>query len=106
MLEECQIHLCLQVTDLEVQEVILAEEQAHSLHPVNGRDLFLELKETRACMDEIKGGRIAKAEQLSQMVMKISSMLFDLGIFPIQEIPQLLKSAQEVLMVVGLLLER
>jgi hypothetical protein len=38
--------------------------------------------------------------------MKISSMLFDLGIFPFQEIPQLLKSAQEVLMAVGLLLER
>jgi hypothetical protein len=28
MLKECQIHLCLQQTDLEVQETILVEEQA------------------------------------------------------------------------------
>jgi hypothetical protein len=34
--KERWILLCLQEMDLEVQEVILAEEQAHGLHPFNG----------------------------------------------------------------------
>jgi hypothetical protein len=37
--------------------------------------------------------------------MKISNALADLGMLPIQDIPQLPKSPQEVLTVAGLLLE-
>jgi hypothetical protein len=39
--------------DLEVQEVILAEEQACGLHPPDGRYLSTELEETRVRMDGI-----------------------------------------------------
>jgi hypothetical protein len=38
--------------------------------------------------------------------MGISNALVDLGMLPVQDIPQLPKSAQEVLMAAGLLLER
>jgi hypothetical protein len=38
--------------------------------------------------------------------MGISNTLVDLGILPIQDIPQLSKSAREVLVAVGLILER
>jgi hypothetical protein len=47
MSEERQILLCLQEMNLEVQEVILAEEQVCGLHPFDGRDLSAELEEIR-----------------------------------------------------------
>jgi hypothetical protein len=41
-----------------------------------------------------------------RLVMEISDPLVDLGVFPIQDIPRLPKSAHEVLAVTGLILER
>jgi hypothetical protein len=38
--------------------------------------------------------------------MEISNVLIDLGMLPIRDIPQLPKTAQEVLATVGLTLER
>jgi hypothetical protein len=105
MLEEHQIHLCLQETDLEVQEAILVEEQECGLHPYDGWDLSGELEEMHARVDRIKGEHDAKVRQLSQLVVEISSILVDLGMLPVWHIPQLPKSAQEVLMAAGLLLE-
>jgi hypothetical protein len=82
-LEECQILLCLQEIDLEVQEAMLVEEQARGLHPFDERDLPVELKEIRKHMDEIEGEHTAEAGQLSQLVMVISNALVDLGMLPI-----------------------
>jgi hypothetical protein len=92
--------------DLEVQEVMLAEEQMPSLHPFDGWDLSAELKEIRPRVDGIEGERATEAGQLSQLVIKISNTLVDLGMLQILDIPQLPKSAQVVLTVAGLLLER
>jgi hypothetical protein len=75
----------------------------HGLHPPDERDLSAELEETRTCVDEIKGERAAEAEQLSQLVVGISNALVDLGMLPIQDIPQLPKSAWEVLTTAGLI---
>jgi hypothetical protein len=105
-LEECQIFLCLHETELEVQEVILAEEQACGLHPHDGRDLAVELEGIHARVDKIRGEHATEARQLSQLVMEISNALADLGMLPIQDIPQLPKSAQEAWTATGLLLER
>jgi hypothetical protein len=55
MFEECQIQLCLQEMDLEVQEVILTKEQVCSMHPFDGQDLPAELEEAHACVDGITG---------------------------------------------------
>jgi hypothetical protein len=63
--------------------VILVEEQVHSLHPPNGRNLSAELEETHAGVDGIKGERTTEAWQLSQPVMGISNALVDLGMLPI-----------------------
>jgi hypothetical protein len=63
-LAECQIHLCLQETDLEVQEAVLVEEQVRGLHPFNERDLLVELEETHARVDGIKGKCAVEAGQL------------------------------------------
>jgi hypothetical protein len=52
-LEEHQILLCLQEVDLEVQEAILADEQARGQHPPDGCDQSVELEETPMRMDEI-----------------------------------------------------
>jgi hypothetical protein len=45
------------------------------------------------------------AGRLSQLVMGISNALVDLGMLPVQDIPELPKSAWEVLTVAGLILE-
>jgi hypothetical protein len=88
--------------DLEVQEAILIEELKCDLHPTNERDLSVELH--KACMhvDKIDGERADEAEKLSQWVVRISIVMVNLGLLPIQDIPQLLKLAWEVLPVVHL----
>jgi hypothetical protein len=47
MLEECEILLSLQETDLEVTEVKLVEELVRVLHSFEGWDLSTELEERR-----------------------------------------------------------
>jgi hypothetical protein len=92
-LEERQTFLCLQEMDLEVQEVILAKEQTCILHHFDGRDLSVELEEIHVHVDGIGGERAAEAGQLSHLVVEISNALVDLGMLPVQDIPQLLKLA-------------
>jgi hypothetical protein len=104
-LEECQILLCLQEADLEVQEVILVEEQVRGLHPPDGRDLSVKLEETRARVDGINSKHAAEVGRLSQLVMGMSNAIVDLGMLPVQDITQLLKSGREVLTAVGLIFE-
>jgi hypothetical protein len=84
---------------------MLAEEQECSLHPTNGRDLSLGLDTTRACMDRINDEHAAEARRLSQLVMGISDALVNLGMLPVQDISQLLKSAREVLPMTDLVLK-
>jgi hypothetical protein len=105
MLEEHQILLCLEEAYLEVQEAILVEEQPCNLYPADGWDLLAELEETRVNVDEINDERAVKARCLSQLVVGISSDLVDLGMLPIQDIPQLLKLAPEVFTAASLVLE-
>jgi hypothetical protein len=66
-----------------VQEVILVEEQARSLHPFDGQDLSVELEEIHVCVDGIAGERVAKADRLSQLAVGISNTLVNLGMLPI-----------------------
>jgi hypothetical protein len=54
-------------------------------------------------VDRIDNEHAVEVKQLSQWVVRISNIMFDLGLLPIQDIPQLLKSAQEVLLVVDIL---
>jgi hypothetical protein len=88
-----------------VQEVILAEELECGLHPPNGQDLLAELDKAPVHVNRRDGECTYEAERLSQQVMRISNVLVDLGVLPVQNIPQLLKSAQEVLPAVNLLLQ-
>jgi hypothetical protein len=68
MLEERQILLCLLETDLEVQEAMLVEEQARSLHPFDGCDLSTELEGLHVHVDGVEGECTTKTGQLSQLV--------------------------------------
>jgi hypothetical protein len=79
-----------------------AEEQACDLHPHDGRDELVESEGIHPCLDGIGGEHTAEAGQLSQLVMEINNALADLGTLPVQDIPQLLRSAQEVLAVASL----
>jgi hypothetical protein len=104
-LEERQSFLCLQEMDIKVREVILSEELKCGLHPSDGWNLLAELDEAHACMNEIDGECAGEGERLSRQVMRISGILVDLGMLPIQDIPQLPRSAREVLSVVDLILK-
>jgi hypothetical protein len=105
MLEECQVILSLQETDLEVWEAKLTEEQAHSLPSFDGCDLSAELEKLRTLMDGVEDECVTKVGKLSTLVVSISNALVNLEMLPIRDIPQLPKSVQEVLAIVSLILE-
>jgi hypothetical protein len=65
----------------------------------------VELEEIHAHVDGITHECTAKVEQLVQLVVGISNALVELGMLPVQDIPQLPKSAQKNLTVASLLLE-
>jgi hypothetical protein len=70
-----------------VWEVILVEELEHGLHPLDGRDLSAKLDKVHARAGRINGERTAE-------VVRISGILVDLGMLPIKNISQLLKSCR------------
>jgi hypothetical protein len=65
----------------------------------------MEIDKAHALMDGITDERAAEVMPLSQHVMAISTALVDLGMLPVQDIPQLLKSAREVLPTTDLILK-
>jgi hypothetical protein len=81
------------------------EERVHGLHSFDGRGLLAGLEEVRLCMARIEDERTTEAMRLSRLVMEIPDALIDLWVFPVWDIPLLLKSAQEVLALAGLILE-
>jgi hypothetical protein len=91
--------------NLEVHEAKLMEEQAWGLHPFDRWDLLAELEEIHVRMPRLEDEHASKSEKLLVLVMGISNALVDLRMLPIQDIPQLLKIAQEVLTIAGLILE-
>jgi hypothetical protein len=105
-LEERTALLCLQETDMKVHEVILAEGLEHGLCPPNGRDLPAELDEAHTHVRRTTDDIAAEAEWLSRQVMQVAGVLIDLGLLPIEDVPQLPKIAREVLSVVDLILKR
>jgi Flp pilus assembly CpaE family ATPase len=68
-------------------------------------DLSAKLDKATARSDRINSEHTIEVEQLSWHVVRISDVLVDLGMLLIQNILQLLKSAQEVLPVVDLVLQ-
>jgi hypothetical protein len=52
--------------------------------------------------NRIDSEHAAEAERLSRQVVRISGILVDQGMLPIQNIPQLTKSAREVLSAIDL----
>jgi hypothetical protein len=91
--------------NLEVWVAILAGELQHDLHPPDKRDLSTDLDKAHARMDRIDSEHATEAERLSWHVMQISGVLVDLGMMPVQDIPQLSKWAREVLLAGDLILK-
>jgi hypothetical protein len=92
MLDECVILLALQVTGLGGRNVNLAEELRRGLHHPDWCDLLAEL-------DQI-------LVWLSGQLVRGAGVPIDLGLLPIDDIPQLPKTAQDALPVVALVLKR
>jgi hypothetical protein len=63
------------------------------------------LAELRECLPEVEVDHIGEAKELAMLVIDISGVLMDLGLDPIQWIPQLLRKAQDMLEMVGVILE-
>jgi hypothetical protein len=79
---------------LEVREVKLIEEQVHAMHSFDERYLSTELEEIRTRVAEVEDEHVIEARGLTRLVLEI------------QDIPQLLKMAHEVLAMSSLILER
>jgi hypothetical protein len=106
MLDEHTDLLGLQEMDLEMCEAILAEELECRLHPLDGHDLPMELDESRAWVDGIADDCVVEVGRLSRQLMRVVSVLIDLGLLPIEQITQLSKAAQDVLPAVTFVLKR
>jgi hypothetical protein len=65
-----------------------------------------ELDRARASVDWSTDYCAIESEHLSRQVVKVVGILVDLGLLPIEDIPQLLKIAREVLPAVALILTR
>jgi hypothetical protein len=94
MLEEHTTLLGLQEMDREVREVIQAVELEHGLYPPDGHDLLVELDKAHASVNRMVYDRNTEAEQLSRQVVQVANILVDLGLLPIEDIPQLLNTIQ------------
>jgi hypothetical protein len=105
VLEGCWLLLSLQEIDLEWREEKLVEEQAWSLYSFDGRDLLAEQEEFCKRMAGVESERPAEAVQLSWSVREILDTPVDLSMFPFWDIPDRLKSAQDVLTAASLILE-
>jgi hypothetical protein len=97
-LEEHAALLGLQDTDLEV-------ELERDLHPSDRRDLSVELDKARTSVNRMDDDRAAEAERLSWQVVHVASIVVDLGMLPVEDIPQLPKTDEQVLSVVALILK-
>jgi hypothetical protein len=88
-----------------VQEAKLVEDQARGLHSFNGQDMLVKQEELCARVAGVDDEHAAGARKLLMLIVGISNALVDLGMLPIRDIPELLKTTQEVLVVAGLILE-
>jgi hypothetical protein len=79
----------LQEVDLKRQEEKLVEEQAQCLCY-----LSVELEEFCECMAGVEGEHGTEAMILSRSLMEVSNAPIDLGVLPIEDIPQCLMSTQ------------
>jgi hypothetical protein len=70
------------------------------------RDLSAELEKLLEHVVGVEDGRTTKVVQLSRSIMEIFNTLVDQGKFPIQDTPAQPRSAQDVLTMVSLILER
>jgi hypothetical protein len=54
----------------------------------------MELDKACASVNRTADDRAIEAKRLSRQVMQVAGVLVDLGLLPIEDIPQLLKTAQ------------
>jgi hypothetical protein len=90
---------------MEVQEAKLVKEQAHGLCSFGRWDLPMELEELRTHATGIEDEWATEAGEPLALVVEASNALVDLGMLPMQDITQLLKTAQFIMKAVGLILE-
>jgi hypothetical protein len=80
-------------------------ELERDLHPPDRRDLSVELDKARTSVNRMDDDRAADAERLSWQVVHVASIVVDLGMLPVEDIPQLPKTDEQVLSVVALILK-
>jgi hypothetical protein len=65
----------------------------------------VELDKARASVNRTSDDHAVEAERLSRQVVQVASILVDLGLLLVEDIPQLPKTAQRVLLAVTLILK-
>jgi hypothetical protein len=82
-LQQHQLLISLQETDLKVWEAKLAEEQACGLHSFDGSDLSAKLEELCVHVAGVKNEHAVEDGELSTMVMEASNTVVDQRMLPI-----------------------
>jgi hypothetical protein len=101
MLEGTRVRLQEKKQDLKGPKAALVEAQARAHNLWDNQDLLAELVELRDCLGGVLVYRVTEAEVLTALVADISTVLVDLGLAPIQGIPQVPNKARVVLKAMG-----
>jgi hypothetical protein len=106
MLGEKKVELDGRERDLGLREVALVEAQSRGLNPRDNHEELIEFVELRMLLKDIKVEHVAEAERLAILARDVSKVLVALGKPPVLGIPWDPCMADNILEVMGIILER
>jgi hypothetical protein len=106
MLGEKKVELDGRERDLGLREVALVEAQSRGLNPRDNHEELMEFVELRMLLKDIKVEHIAEAKRLAILARDVSKVLVALGKPPVLGIPWDPCMADNILEVMGIILER
>jgi hypothetical protein len=105
MLGEKKVELDGREHDLDLREAVLVEAQSRGVNSWDNREELMEFIELWRLLKEAGVERVTEVERLAILVREVLKVLVDLGIPPIIGIPWDPCTTEEVLEVVGVILE-
>jgi hypothetical protein len=105
MLGEKMVQLDEGEHDLDLREAVLVEAQSRGLNPQDNCEELMEFIELQRHLKEAEVECVIEAGWLVIFLRDVSKVLVDLGMPPIQRIPQDSRAADDILEVVGTILE-
>jgi hypothetical protein len=92
--------------DLILCEAVLVEVKSRGLNPRDNHEKLMDFVKLQKLLKDVEVGHVTEAEWLAILARDVSKDQVDLGMPPIPRIPQDPHTVSDVLMVVGIILER